>query len=57
MGICLTHSSGNATDTEFVSHDQNRDTEVLTGFRAVVAHLYHDNPEKGMKARSQFLVH
>jgi hypothetical protein len=33
------------------------DTEVMTGFRAVIARLYHGNSAKSMKALAQFMVY
>ena len=51
------HAAGYAPDPEYVGHDQHKDTEVMTGFWAVVARLYHGNSAKSMKALAQFMVY
>ena len=33
-----------------------KNTECMTGMRAVISRIYHDAPEKATKARSQFMV-
>lgn len=51
------HAAGYALDPEFVDREQHKEAEVMTGLRAVIARIYHNQPDKAAKARQQYLVY
>ena len=51
------HAAGYCIDPEYHEHNQHVDAEVMTGFRAVIARHYHDNPASSSKAMVQFMAY